>query len=241
VSQLITARCNVDLAMANGSTPLLVAAREGHTAIVSQLITARCNVDIAKTDGTTPLFITGKQGHVTVVVHLIEARCNVNLARTDGVTPFLMATAKGHRSVVKKLIDTRCDVNLRCGYDSQNTSLDFSIVSPSPCPPNLCPCLCTVHPIKYHSVSFLDVFIGEFCTLCPTLRHVHSKYRATDPDFIYDNELTKPSPSSALDYFIEDNSCHYQQWRSDFDTNQTFKTDFRKNNPAFKKENPDLR
>jgi hypothetical protein len=103
------------------------------------------------------------------------------------------------------------------------------------------PCLRTVHPIKYQSVSFSDVFIGELCTLCPTLRHVPSKPRATDPDFIYDNDGTKPSPSSVLDYFIEDNSCHYQQWRSDFDTNQAFKNDFRKNNPAFKKENPGLR
>jgi hypothetical protein len=58
---------------------------------------------------------------------------------------------------------------------------------------------------------------------------------------IFDNDGTKPFPSSVLDYFIEDNSCHYQQWRSDFDTNQAFKTDFRKNNPAFKKENPGLR
>jgi len=241
VSQLITARCNVDLAMANGSTPLLVAAGEGHAAIVSQLITARCNVDIAKTDGTTPLFMAAKHGHVAVVVQLIAARCNVNLARTDGVTPFLMATAKGHRAVVKKLIATRCDVNLRCGHGSQNASLAFSMVSRSPCPPNLRPCLRTVHPIKYHSVSFSDVFIGEFRTICPTLRHVPSKHRATDLDFIYDNDGTKPSPSSVLDYFIEHNSCHYQQWRSDFDTNQAFKTDFRKNNPAFKKENPDLR
>jgi hypothetical protein len=230
VDHLMEARCIINLAD-----------REGHAAIVSQLITARCNVDIPKTDGTTPLFIAAIHGHVAVVVHLITARCNVNLARTDGVTPFLMVIVKGYRDVVKKLIVTRCDVNLRCGHCSQNVSLTFSMVSRSPCPPNLRPCLRTVHPIKYHSVSFSDVFIGEFCTLCPTRRHVHSKHRATDPDFIYDNDGTKPSPSSVLDYFIKDNSCHYQQWRSDFDTNQDFKTDFRKNNPAFKKENPGLR
>jgi ankyrin repeat protein len=211
VSHLITVRCNVDLAMANGSTPLLVAVREGHATIVSQLITARCNVDITKTDGTTPFFIASKHGHVAVVVQLIVTRYNVNLTRTDGVTPFLMATAKGHRAVVQKLITSHCDVNLRCGYGSQNVSLVFSMVSRPPCPPNLCPCLCTVHSIKYHSVSFSDVFIGEFRTLCPTLRHVHSKDRATDPDFIYDNDGTKPSPSSVLHYFIENNSCHYQQ------------------------------
>jgi hypothetical protein len=90
-------------------------------------------------------------------------------------------------------------------------------------------------------VSFSDVFIGEFCTLCPSLRHVKSKHRATDPAFIYANDGTKPSPSSVLDYIIEDNSCHYRQWRSDFETNKDFKTDFRTNNPTYTQENPGLR
>ncbi len=112
---------------------------------------------------------------------------------------------------------------LRCGYGSPNASLAFSMVSRSPCPPNLRPCLRTIHPIKYHSVSFSDVYIGEFGTLCPSLRHVHSKQRATDPEFIYANDGTKPSPSSVLDYFIDDNSWHYQQWCSDFETNKDFK------------------
>jgi hypothetical protein len=90
-------------------------------------------------------------------------------------------------------------------------------------------------------VSFSDVFIGEFCTLCPSLRHVKSKHRVTDPTFIYANDGTKPSPSSVLDYFIEDNSCHYRQWRSDFETNKDFKMAFRTNNPTYKQENPGLR
>jgi hypothetical protein len=34
--------------------------------------------------------------------------------------------------------------------------------------------------------SDTDVFIGEFCTLCPTLRHVPSKHRSTNLDSIFD-------------------------------------------------------
>jgi hypothetical protein len=141
-------------------------------------------------DGTTTLFIVAKHGHVPVVTQLIEVRCNVNLARTDGVTPLLMMTATGHRSVVKKLITAHCDVNLRCGYDSQNATSAFPMVSRSPCPPNLCPCLCTVHPIKYHSVSFSDVFIGEICTFSPTLMYTLS---TSQQIFIFSSIMMGPN------------------------------------------------
>ncbi len=129
--------------------------------------------------------MSATNGDTAVVKQLITTRYKVNLAMTYGVTSFMETTKKGHRDVVKLLIVTRCDinrtvvnmetlktyivsrrdVNLRCGYDSKNESLTFSMVSRTPCPPNLCPCLFTVHPTKGHSVSFSDVFIGEICTL----------------------------------------------------------------------------
>jgi hypothetical protein len=55
-----------------------------------------------------------------------------------------------------------------------------------PATPTRRPCLHTVCATKDHSVSFHDVFIGEFCTLCPTLRHVPSNHRATNLDLIFD-------------------------------------------------------
>ena len=42
-------------------------------------------------------------------------------------------------------------------------------------------------------------------------------------------------------YGIEDDSCHYKQWRSDVITNRAVKTDFYKTNPDFKKKNPGIR
>jgi hypothetical protein len=110
-----------------------------------------------------------------------------------------------------------------------------------PATPTLCPCLCTVCETKDHSVSSHDVFIGDFCTLCPTLRYVPSNHHATNPDLIFDNDGTKPFQSSVLDYFIEDNSCHYEQWSSDMITNRPVKTDFYKKTPSFKKDNPGFR
>ena len=51
--QLIAARCNVDLQMENGRTPLHAAA--GNLAVSKQLIAARCNVDLLEEGGCTAL------------------------------------------------------------------------------------------------------------------------------------------------------------------------------------------
>ncbi len=110
--------------------------------------------------------------------------------------------------------------------------------------PLLCALVCALFMRQKATLYlFMMSLLGNWgiCPLCPTLRHVPSKHRATNLDLIFDNEGTKPFPSSVLDYFIEDNSCHYEQLSSDMSTNRAFKIDFRKKNPAFKKENPGLR
>jgi hypothetical protein len=143
-----------------------------------------------------------------------------------------------------KILALAATIDEESDTDNEQDDEPYSpcVVTPNlPATLTLRPCLRTVGATKGHSVSFQDVFIGEFYTLCPSLRHVRSKHRATDPAFIYANDGTKPSPSSVLDYFIHDNSSHYRQWRSDFKTNKDFKTAFRTNNPTYKQENPGLR
>ena len=100
---------------------------------------------------------------------------------------------------------------------------------------------CHVHPIKYRSVSFSDVYDGELDTLFPTLRHVKTTMCATNPDLIVCNPDTKPTPSSVLTYLIENNSYYYKQWKLDVITNRVIKADFFMTNPVFRKENPGIR
>ena len=61
---------------AQGNTPLLAAAYEGHASVTKQLIEARCNIDHQDDDGNTPLHLATYGGHVSVTEQLIEARCN---------------------------------------------------------------------------------------------------------------------------------------------------------------------
>ena len=55
--------------------------------------------------------------------------------------------------VVSQIITTRCnvDVNAHCNVDLGKMDGVTPLL-------NLCPSLRTIHPIKYHNVSFLDVY-----------------------------------------------------------------------------------
>jgi ankyrin repeat protein len=59
-SQLIEARCNINLPNMDGASPLHVAAQYGHASVTKQLIEAPCNVNLQEMHGSTPLHITAE-------------------------------------------------------------------------------------------------------------------------------------------------------------------------------------
>merc|ERR1712182_58484 len=68
-------------AMPNGATPLLIAARNGHEAVVSALIGAGADKNAARQDGATPLLVAAQDGHEAVVYALVGAGADKNAAR----------------------------------------------------------------------------------------------------------------------------------------------------------------
>ena len=95
-------------------------------------------------DAGSELFQAASSGNVSMAQALLSAtgtQSYINYTDGHGHASLLVATKQGHTVIVSQLITARCDVNLRCGYGSQNASLAFSMVSRSPCPPNLSPCL----------------------------------------------------------------------------------------------------
>jgi hypothetical protein len=108
VKELIAAGANVDKAMTDGSTPLIIASSTGHLAssagVVKELIDAGGDVDKAMPDGRTPLLIASFLGHVQIVQALIAAGGEVDKAMTDGRTPLYLASSAGHLEVVSWLI-----------------------------------------------------------------------------------------------------------------------------------------
>ena len=55
-------RCDVDLQMKDGSTPLHFAAYNGHASVKKQLIELHCNIDLQQNDGVTPVYIAAQRG-----------------------------------------------------------------------------------------------------------------------------------------------------------------------------------
>ena len=89
------ARSFINYQDARGCTPLLFAARNGHSAITEKLLAACCSVDLVTEDGCTALQSAAGNGHEAVTKQLIAARCNVDLQANNGCTALYFAAVKG--------------------------------------------------------------------------------------------------------------------------------------------------
>jgi ankyrin repeat protein len=75
-----------------GRTPLYIAAKKGHRAVVRALTKQRADVNIPETQQhTTPVCVATQEGHLGVVRALVELGSDVNIANIDGTTPVIFA------------------------------------------------------------------------------------------------------------------------------------------------------
>ncbi|CAK0820684.1 unnamed protein product, partial [Prorocentrum cordatum] len=75
---------NVDALSKNGSTPLLVSAREGHTAVCDALLRAGADADDGGDKGWTPLLVSAGEGHMEVCQALLQYQANPHGFTGDG-------------------------------------------------------------------------------------------------------------------------------------------------------------
>jgi ankyrin repeat protein len=102
---------DINKAMNDGATPLLVASQNGHVDVVRILIGRGADINKADNDGVTPLWIASLNGHVEVVSILAERGADINKAMNDGATPLHAASLKGHVEVVSILTEKGADIN----------------------------------------------------------------------------------------------------------------------------------
>lgn len=105
----------------NGATPLVMAAKNGHTDVVKYLVEQCCadveyagsvNFDGETIDGAPPLWCAAAAGHLDIVKYLIQKSANVNSTTLTNSTPLRAACFDGHKMVVKYLVENNADIEI---------------------------------------------------------------------------------------------------------------------------------
>ncbi|KAI8689562.1 NACHT domain-containing protein [Fusarium sp. Ph1] len=99
---------DVDIRDCRGKTPISLAARHGHTAIVKMLLDHGANPNLKDFDRATPLWHAAKEGHTTTMTLLTKCGVDVNVASTvdwiDLHTPLSLAVTNGLSEMVSLLL-----------------------------------------------------------------------------------------------------------------------------------------
>jgi ankyrin repeat protein len=100
----------LDIPDSNGSTPLNLAAREGHEEIVRLFVEAGANVDHADESGMTSLNWAAAEGQDGVVDILLDADANTSMMG-QGSNPLHSAAFGGYISIVSALLKANVDID----------------------------------------------------------------------------------------------------------------------------------
>jgi len=107
---LLSGGAKVDAKNRFGDRPLMVAALNGHLAIVKLLFTRGAELN---PPGWTPLIYAATNGHIEVMRYLIEAGADVNAESPNGTTALMMAVRGANADAVTMLVARGADVNHR--------------------------------------------------------------------------------------------------------------------------------
>jgi outer membrane protein TolC len=107
------------------STPLYLAAEQGHKEVVEVLLRYKANPNIqSEMEKWTPLMRASTRGYEDICDMLIKGGADVNLKSNLGRTALHTAAEQGFTDIVKMLITAGADVNAKT--NSGNTALDLA-------------------------------------------------------------------------------------------------------------------
>ncbi|KAK1785501.1 hypothetical protein P4O66_018863 [Electrophorus voltai] len=89
----------------NGRSPLLLAAKRGHTAVVRVLLENSARVDVFDEEGKAALHLAAEQGHDDVADVLLSHKAFVNAKTKLGLTPLHLSAQAGSAHLVRLLVE----------------------------------------------------------------------------------------------------------------------------------------
>ena len=95
---------------------LILAARDGHAAIVERLLAAGADVNGVGENDWNALMLAAREGHTAIVERLLAAGADVNAKDYAGNTALILAADRGHTAIVKLLLEEGADVNANGSY-----------------------------------------------------------------------------------------------------------------------------
>ncbi|XP_043088851.1 transient receptor potential cation channel, subfamily N, member 1 isoform X3 [Puntigrus tetrazona] len=90
----------------NGWSPLLLAAEQGHTAVVKILLLNNARVDVFDEEGKAAIHLAAEQGHQDIVDILLAHKAFVNAKTKLGLTPLHLSAQSGSARLVRLLVET---------------------------------------------------------------------------------------------------------------------------------------
>ncbi|XP_019598759.2 ankyrin repeat, SAM and basic leucine zipper domain-containing protein 1 [Rhinolophus sinicus] len=99
VELLLSRNADPNVACRRLMTPIMYAARDGHTQVVALLVAHGAEVNTQDENGYTALTWAARQGHKNVVLKLLELGANKMLQTKDGKTPSEIAKRNKHLEI----------------------------------------------------------------------------------------------------------------------------------------------
>lgn len=96
----------------DGSTPLLVAARGGHSEVTVALLQAKADITVRTEDGSSALHHSVTGGNAATVAAFLNAGVSANDQNEDGVTPLMLAAHYDRLDITQVLLDAGADPNI---------------------------------------------------------------------------------------------------------------------------------